>query len=137
MEPEDVVHVLRRLLRCLVPGGRVVDLSSVPPDGIVHTGGETLGRLDESAFFPRALASAAALDDLVALGMLSADGEERLAFVVDYPAGADAVADVEKRSYGRMPPELAARVSTIAGPVRITEHALVRSFTLLGAVRQK
>lgn len=131
MEPEDVVHVLRRLLRSLVPGGRVVDLTSVPPDGVVQADGAVVGALDESAFFPRALASAAALDDLVAAGVLAEDGEERLPVLIDYPSGADAVADVAERSYGRMPAELAARVAQIAGPVQIVESSRVRSFTLV------
>lgn len=133
MEPEDVVHVLRRLLPCLVRGGRVVDLTSVPPDGVVHAEGAVVGCLDESAFFPRALAAAAALDDLVDAGVLSADSEERVTVLIDYPTGADAVADVAERSYGRMPANVAARVAAIRAPVQIRETSLVRGLTLLGA----
>lgn len=137
MEPEDVVYVLRRLLRSLVPGGVVVDLAAVPPDGVVEADDGVVGQLDESAFFPRAAASAFGLDDLVRLGVLAAGAELRFPVLIDYPSGADAVADVAERSYGRMPDELAAHVAGIPGAVRIREYSLVRSFTLVGEVPQK
>jgi hypothetical protein len=130
MEPEDVVDVLRHLLEALVPGGSVVDLTSVPPDGVVEVDGEIIGSLDESAFFPRATANAAALDDLVAQGVLALRTEERFPVVIDYWNGADAIADVAERSYGRMPEEVAARLSLVAGPVSIREFCFVRSFVL-------
>lgn len=128
MEPEGVVHVLRRLLRSLVAGGSVVDLASVPPNGAVEANGVVLGELDESAFFPRASACAAALDELTADGTLAFVSEERFPVRIGYPSGADAVADVAARSYGRMPDELAARVSTVRGPVAIVESGVVRAF---------
>ena len=131
MEPEGVVHVLRRLLRSLVPGGRVVDLASVPPDGTVEAGGVVLGGLDESTFFPRAAASAAALDELATEGMLAFEKEERFPVVIRYPAGEDAVEDVAQRSYGRMPDELAAQVGAVRGAVAITENGSVRAFRRL------
>jgi hypothetical protein len=137
MEPEDVVHVLRRLLEALAPGGAVVDLASVPPDGLVEAGGRVVGRLDESAFFARARVAAAGLDDLVAEGLLTPRANERLPVLIDYPTGADAVADVAERSYGRMPDVVAGRLATITETVRIREHSLVRSFTLRAAPAQK
>jgi hypothetical protein len=137
MEPEDVVHVLRRLLEALPAGGAVVDLASVPPDGLVEAGGRVVGRLDESAFFARARVAAAGLDDLVAKGVLARQADERFPVFIDYPTGADAVADVAQRSYGRMPDVVAARLTAITEPVRIREHSLVRSFTLRPAPAQK
>lgn len=129
MEPEDVVHVLRRLLTALVPGGRIVDLTSVRPSGAVEAGDVVLGEIDESAFFPRAEASAAALDALAAEGLLTLDSEERFPVLIRYPAGSDAVADVAERTYGRMPDELVAIVAAISGPVSIRETSSVRGFT--------
>ena len=112
----------------------MVDLASVPPDGIVESDGVVLGRLDESAFFPRAAAAAAALDALVEDGVLSARSRETFPVLIRYPQGADAVADVADRAYGQMPAELAERVSAIARPVEIREFSLVRSFTLVSTV---
>jgi hypothetical protein len=131
MEPEGVVNVLRRLVRTLVPGGRVVDLASVPPDGTVEASGVVLGTLDESAFFPRAAACAAALDELVAEGLLALESEERFPVRIRYPSGPEAVEDVAERTYGRMPDEVAAVVGAITGPVEIRETGSVRSFRRL------
>jgi hypothetical protein len=135
MEPEGVVDVLRNLLKVLVPGGMVVDLLAVPPNARVEVEGEVLGELDESAFFPRALASATGLDALVEEGLLAPQGEEqRFTVLVRYPSGKDAVEDVAERTFTRMPAALARRVEAIAGPVAIRESSLVRSFRLVRAV---
>jgi hypothetical protein len=131
MEPEGVVDVLRNLLKALVPGGVVVDLLAVPPNARVEAGDAVLGELDESAFFPRALAAAAGLDALVDDGLLVRGSEERFTILVRYPTGQDAVDDVSQRTYTRMPGELAQRVEAIRGAVAIRETSLVRQFRRL------
>lgn len=131
MEPEGVVDVLRQLLRALVPGGAIVDLIAIPPSGTVEVSGRVLGEVDESAFFPRALAAASGLDALVAAGLLAFESEERFPVLVRYPTGQDAVDDVAERTYGRLPGPLAERVAAIDGPVEIRETSAVRRFTKL------
>jgi len=128
MEPEGVVDVLRKLLQALIPGGVVVDLTAVPPNAQVEVDGAVLGELDGSAFFPRAEEATAGLHSFAHGGLLLLEGEERLSILVGYPSGRDAVDDVAERTYTRMPAELARRVETIAGPVAIREHSLVRRF---------
>jgi len=128
MEPEGVVNVLRRLMTALVPGGPLVDLLSVPPPERVEVGGELLGELDGSAFFPRALAAAGGLDALAVEGVLVHEHEERFAIFVRYPTGADLVEDVAQREYTRMPAALGRRVRAIAGPCEIRDNCLVRRF---------
>ena len=128
MEPEGVVNVLRRLMTALVPGGLVVDLLSVPPPERVEVGGELLGELDGSAFFPRALAAAGGLDALAVEGVLVHEHEERFPIFVRYPTGADLVEDVAQREYTRMPAALGRRVRAIAGPCEIRDNCLVRRF---------
>lgn len=128
------MHVLRQLLRALVPGGTVVDLTAVPPAAVVETDeGRVLGEVDESAFFARALAAVAGLDVLATEGLLRFESEERFPVVVRYPAGRDAVEDVAGRTYARMPASLAERVAAIPGPVAIRETSAVRRFTMLAA----
>ncbi len=128
MKPEGVVDVLRKLLHALVPGGIVVDLIAVPPPERVEAGGKVLGELDQSRAIPRWLETAAGLDALVEERLLVAEGEERLSILVRFPTGRDAVEDVAQRTFTRMPAALARRVETIAGPVAIREHSLVRTF---------
>jgi len=122
------VNVLRRLMTALVPGGPLVDLLSVPPPERVEVGGELLGELDGSAFFPRALAAAGGLDALAVEGVLVHEHEERFPIFVRYPTGADLVEDVAQRAYTRMPAALGRRVRAIAGPCEIRDNCLVRRF---------
>jgi hypothetical protein len=131
MEPEGVVDVLRKLLRSLLAGGLVVDLLSIPPPERVEIDGEVVGELDNSAFFPRALAAAAGLDALAAEGVLVHEHEERFPIFVRYPTGADLVEDVAQREYTRMPAALGRRVRAIAGSCEIRDNCLVRRFRKL------
>jgi hypothetical protein len=131
MEPEGVVDALRKLLRSLVAGGLVVDLLSVPPPERVEVEGEVVGELDNSAFFPRALAAAAGLDALAAEGVLVHEHEERFPIFVRYPTGAELVEDVAQREYTRMPAALGRRVRAIAGPCEIRDNCLLRRFRKL------
>lgn len=125
------MHVLRRLLRSLVPGGIVLDLLSVPPNARVEAGGEVLGELDGSAFFPRALAAAAGLDALADEGLLAQEHEEAFPILVRYPSGADLLEDVAGRTFTRMPTALARRVGRIEGQCEVREHCLVRRYRKL------
>jgi hypothetical protein len=131
MEPEGVVDVLRKLLRSLLAGGLVLDLLSVPPPERVEVDGEAIGELDNSAFFPRALAAAAGLDALAAEGVLVHEHEERFPIFVRYPTGAELIEDVAQREYTRMPAALGRRVRAIAGPCEIRDNCLVRRFRKL------
>ena len=126
MEPEGVVYVLRKLLASLVPGGLVVDLLAVPPPEQVEVDGEIIGELDESAFFPRALAAAAGLDTLVAEGLLVHEHEERFPVFVRYPSGKDLLEDVETREYTRIPIELSRHVARVTRTCEIRVSCLIR-----------
>ena len=133
MEPEGVVHVLRRLLAALVPGGVVVDLTMSPPDEVVESGGDVLGRLDGSLFFPRALAACGGLDALAAERLLELVREEPVSVMVRYPSGADVLEDVARREYTRMPEALAQQLAHISGECLLTSNCMVRSFRLTGS----
>ena len=133
MEPEGVVDVLRRLLRALVPGGVVVDLTMAPPDEIVESRGEILGQLDGSAFFPRAIAAGAGLDALAREGLLDLEREEPVTVIVRYPTGNDVLEDVAGRTYTAMPSALASRLETISAECLLRSNCLVRTFRSLGS----
>ena len=128
MEPEGVVDVLRRLLAALVPDGVVVDLTMSPPDEVVESGGEALGHLDGSLFFPRAIAAGAGLDALTAEGRLALEREESVTVIVRYPTGDDVLEDVAGRTYTRMPTALARRLAGISAECLLYSNCLVRRF---------
>ena len=131
MEPAGVVHVLRRLLLALAPGGVVVDLTMSPPDESLETGGEFLGHLDGSAFFPRALAAGAGLDGLAAEELLRLEREEPVTVIVRYPTGNDALEDFAERSYTRTPAALARRLESVSTECLLYSNCLVRTFRKL------
>jgi len=128
MEPEGVVDVLRRLLSALVPGGDVVDLTMAPPDEVVESGGEVLGHLDGSLFFPRALAAGAGLDVLADEGLLALVREEPVTVIVRYPTGSDLIEDIASRTYTLMPAGLAARLATVETECLLHSYCIVRTF---------
>ena len=128
MEPEGVVDVLRRLLAALVPGGVVVDLTMSPPDETVESGGEILGHLDGSAFFPRALMAGAGLDGLATEGLLRLEREEPVRVIVRYPTGKDALEDFAERGYTQIPAALARRLETVSTECLLYSNCLVRTF---------
>ena len=125
------MDVLRRLLEALVPGGIVVDLTMSPPDEVVESGGEVLGHLDGSLFFPRALSAGTGLDALADEGLLALEREAPVAVIVRYPTGNDVLEDIAGRAYTRMPPELARRLAGISAECLLTSHCLVRTFRKL------
>jgi len=128
MEPEGVVHVLRKLVSGVVPGGVVVDLSALPPDGLVLHEGNPIGSLDESRFFERSVVALAGLDKLVEGGVLVRECVERIPVRIWFPTGSELVEDTRERTYGRIPDDLAGRVAAISGPVEIEENNQVRVF---------
>jgi len=128
MEPEGVVDVLCRLLGALVPGGVVVDLTMSPPDETVESGGEVLGHLDGSLFFPRALEAGAGLDVLAEEGRLALVREEPVTVIVRYPTGTDVLEDLADRMYTRMPTALASRLATVRTECLLYSNCLVRTF---------
>ncbi len=131
MEPEGVVNVLRRLLAALVPGGVVVDLTMSPPNELVESGGDALGHLDGSLFFPRALAACAGLDELATDGLLEFVREEPISVTVRYPSGADVLEDVARRGYTRMPEDLAHRLAGVTTECVLHSNCFVRAFRKL------
>jgi hypothetical protein len=133
MEPEGVVNVLRRLVEALVPGGVVLDLSSVPPAAEIETGGVVLGSLDEDAFFARSLPAMAGLDALAAEGVLQEAGRSSCDILLHFVSGADLLEDIGTRSHTALSDELAERLRLVEGPVRQREHCVLRRFEIVEA----
>jgi len=128
MEPEGVVHVLRRLLTGLARDGVVVDLNDALEREEMVVDGEVIGKLDRRAFVPRAEAASAGLEVLVADGSLVPVHEEQVPILVRYPTGPEAIADVARATYTRMPPELAQRLEHVEREVVRRALSRVRTF---------
>lgn len=70
MKREDVVHVLHRFRRALVPGGAILDLQVIPPEPAVEVDGEVVCRLEGGTLLEDAAAAAAVIDEEIARGLL-------------------------------------------------------------------
>jgi hypothetical protein len=70
MKREDVVHVLHRFRRALVPGGAILDLQVIPPDPVVEVDGEVVCRIEGGTLLEDAAAAAAVIDEEIARGRL-------------------------------------------------------------------
>lgn len=96
MEPEDVVHVLRRLREALVPDGIVLDLQVIRPHPLVEVDGTVLCEIDGSSLFVGADAARAAVDLLVEERALKEEKVDDHDVRKHYIDGAALVADFEK-----------------------------------------
>ena len=95
MEPEDVVHVLRRLREALVPEGVVLDLQVIRPHPLVEVDGTVLCEIDGSSLFVGADAARAAVDLLIAERLLEEEAVDDHDVRKHYVNGAALVAAFE------------------------------------------
>lgn len=70
MEREDVVHVLHRFRRALVPGGTILDLQAIAPGPVAEMDGDVVCRLEGGTLLEDAAAAAAVIDEEIARGLL-------------------------------------------------------------------
>jgi hypothetical protein len=70
VEPEDVVHVLRRFRDVLGPGGLILDLQVIRPNPVVEVDGADVCEIGGGPLFATADPAAAAIDAMVDAGLL-------------------------------------------------------------------
>jgi len=95
MEPEDVGHVLRRFRDALAPDGLILDLQVIRPKPIVEVDGEVVCEIDGGPLFATADPAAAAVDAMVAAGLLVEEAVDDHDVRKHYSSGAELVGDFE------------------------------------------
>jgi hypothetical protein len=95
MEPEDVVHVLRRFRDVLAPGGLMLDLQVIRPQPVVEVDGEDLCEIDGDALFATAEPAAAEIDAMVAAGLLVEEARDDHDVKTHFDSGTELVEDFE------------------------------------------
>jgi hypothetical protein len=132
MEPEDVVHVLRRFQELLVPGGLILDLQVIRPHPVVELEGRVLCTIDGSPTLTRADAAAAAVDDMVAAGVLIADAIDDHDVLRHYASGASLVEDFATKER-ELPADAIPALERIDQPLVVRERCRLRRLrTALG-----
>jgi hypothetical protein len=104
VEPEDVVHVLRRLREALVPEGIVLDLQVIRPHPVVEVDGRELCEIDGSPLFVGADAAWDAVDLLIAERLLEEEAVDDHDVLKHYVTGVALVEDFAS-SERRIPAE--------------------------------
>jgi hypothetical protein len=129
VQPEDVVHVLRKMVDAVKPGGLVLDLQVIRPNPRAEVDGQVICELDGEPLFRKADAATAALDALVASGRLIQEAVDDHDVLKHYANGADLIAFMA-RSDRHPADEAAPRLRATARPCVTRERCRLRRLRL-------
>jgi hypothetical protein len=122
------VHVLRGTHESLEPGGLVLDVHPVPPDGRIVADGQVLGRLDESEFFERVRATEAGMQAAVDEGLFVFETEVEREVVERFDDTTELVETAAEWGDIRIPGPVMERLATARGPIDLVECVVFRRF---------
>jgi hypothetical protein len=132
VEPEDVVHVLRRHREALVPNGIVLDLQVIRPHPLVEVDGTVVCEIDGSPLFVGADAARAAVDLLVAERLLEEEAVDDHDVRKHYVDGASLVADFETSSR-EIPVDAIPRLQAVKRECVVRERCRLRRLRRIDA----
>jgi hypothetical protein len=125
VEPEDVVHVLRRVREAVVPEGIVLDLQVIRPHPLVEVDDAILCEIDGTPLFVWADAARDAVDLLVAERLLEEEALDDHDVRKHYANGAAVVADFET-SERNIPVDAIPRLLAVDQKCVVRERCRVR-----------
>jgi hypothetical protein len=126
VDPEDVVHVLGRMVGTVRSGGEVLDLQVIRPTPRIEAGGRLLYEYGETPLLAKADAARAAVDSLVAEGKLTEDATDEHDVLTHYPTGGDLVEHGRLPERSSLPAEIVPMLQRLASPCVIRERSLLR-----------
>jgi hypothetical protein len=121
----DVVHVLRNMVGAVRPGGLVLDLQVIRPDPVVEAGGRVVCEIDGGPLFRSADAATAAVDELVAAGVLVEEALDDHDVLKHYASGPDLIEDFAAKPR-RISAEGLERLPSVTGPCVVRERCRLR-----------
>lgn len=119
------MHVLRNMVEAVRPGGTVLDLQVIRPNPRVESGGRVLCEVDGSPLFADADAARAAVDLLVAEGVLSEEAVDEHDVLKHYANGASLV-DEWAPKQRRLPAEAVPLLRGVERECVVRERCLLR-----------
>lgn len=125
MEPEDVVHVLRRFREALAPQGLMLDLQVIRPHPVVETDGHAVCEIDGSPLFQTADAATAQVDAMINAGLLAEEAVDDHDVLKHYSSGAELVHDFAD-SPRNLPPQWTPRLVGTAEECAVRERCRTR-----------
>jgi hypothetical protein len=129
------VHVLRKMVEAVRPGGLVLDLQVIRPNPVVEAGGVALCDIDGEPLFRKADAAAAAVDSFIAAGLLREEAADDHDVRKHYPSGA-AVVDWYLDDARRIQDEAIPRLLRVTSPCAVRERCRLRRLRVVPFVTQ-
>lgn len=126
------MRVLRHAVTLCRPGGIVLDLTSVPPAAVVECDDVVLGSLEQEEFLDRAAANEAAIDALVAGGVLVEEASVEHAVLKHLNSGPDMLDDLAGRAVTSAGPALRRVLEGLDRPVVERSYCLLRRLRVTG-----
>ena len=120
------MDVLRNMVEAVVPGGLVLDLQVIRPNGVVEADGSVLCEVDGAALFRRADAARVAIDSLVGDGRLFDEAAVDHDVLSHYVSGASLVDYFADGKLRRLPEAELPRLRAFAGPCIVRERCRLR-----------
>jgi len=124
------VHVLRRMVEAVRPGGLVLDLQVIRPNPVVESGGVALCEIDGEPLFGNADAATAAVDACVRGGRLREEAVDDHDVRKHYRSGA-AVVDWYADDDRRIPDEAVERLRAMTAPCAVRERCRLRKLRVV------
>ncbi len=119
------MHVLRKMVEAVKPGGLVLDLQVIRPNPIVEVDGRVVCEIDGEPLFRTADAATVAVDALVRAGRLLEQAIDDHDVRKHYANGAELVADfADARRH--LPDPALPRLRTLAQPCVVRECCRLR-----------
>lgn len=131
MAPEDVVHVLRRSREALVPAGKILDLQAIRPDPVVEADGGVLCEIDGAPLFATADSAVAAVDALVAEGLLVEEAVDDHDVRKHYSSGPELVRDLAPKARS-LPAEAIPLLESLERECVVRERCRLRRLRRVG-----
>ena len=125
------MRVLRHVHRLTEPGGLALDLTTVPPAAVIEHAGVVLGSLEQVEFLDRAARTEAAVDALIAEGLLAEEASLAHAVLKHFGSAAELVEDLDQRPASNLPSALRRILDGVEGPVAERSFCLLRRLRVL------
>jgi hypothetical protein len=124
------VHVLRRMVEAVRPGGLVFDLQVIRPKPFIEVQDETICQINPAALFRSADAAVAAVDALIAAGRLVEEAVDDHDVRTHYADGAELLEDFAGKE-DRFPIEMLPRLRALKGPVVRRDRCRLRRLRIM------
>jgi hypothetical protein len=121
------VHVLRKMIEAVGPGGVVLDLQVIRPNPSVETGGRLVCEIDGEPLFRMADAATGAVNALIRTGALLEQASDDHDVCKHYDSGADLVDDFSDKKR-QLPDRAVPQLLALTEPCSVRERCRLRRF---------